>query len=88
MPFKSKAQLRQCFAREYAAKFRGEPSTWNCRGWLSETPNPECLPEKTGGKPACRKMYRTEAVIGPIKTGPKGGRYFMVGDIKVYLPKE
>jgi hypothetical protein len=42
MPFKSKAQVRQC----YALKEKGEAGTWDCDEWAKETNDIKKLPEK------------------------------------------
>jgi len=42
MPFKSKAQQRQC----YALKAQGKAGTWDCDEWAKETKNFKKLPEK------------------------------------------
>jgi len=38
MPFKSKAQMRACFAKKDVR--------WPCRKWANETPNKGKLPER------------------------------------------
>lgn len=86
MPFKSKSQLRTCFA--------GRMPGVNCKEWLSKTPDIGCLPEKTNYPPPrkCRMKRKNEPVIGKIKTGPRGGKYFDIqqnGDkIRVYIPRK
>ena len=38
MPFKSKSQMKACFAKK-------DPK-WPCKEWVKETPNVKQLPEK------------------------------------------
>lgn len=88
MPFKSKRQLATCFSRELSAKSKGEKWTWNCEKWLKETPRPECLPSLKGSKrKPCRQLKKGERIIGPVKTGSRGGKYFTVSGINIYIPK-
>lgn len=91
MPFKSKRQLRTCYGTQAQRNSR-----WNCDRWLKETPSVCCLPERKGGKVKSRCMRKGERVKGPIQTGPRGGRFFVITekdsrgkvcDIKVYIPK-
>jgi hypothetical protein len=42
MPFKSKAQMRKCFALQG----KGKGGKWDCKKWAHETPSVEKLPEK------------------------------------------
>ena len=42
MPFKSKAQMRKCFAM----KSRGQAKGWNCEKWAHETMNIKKLPAR------------------------------------------
>jgi len=42
MPFKSKAQMRAC----YAKKARGEAKGWNCAEWAHATSNIKSLPNR------------------------------------------
>jgi len=42
MPFKSKAQMKAC----YAKKARGEAKGWNCAEWSHATSNIKSLPER------------------------------------------
>lgn len=53
MPFRSRAQMRACFARNDPA--------WDCREWLSETPNPGRLPEKVSRKQKSRSQAEEQA---------------------------
>jgi hypothetical protein len=41
MPFKSKAQMRKCFAM----KSRGEAKGWDCKEWADATKSPKSLPQ-------------------------------------------
>lgn len=49
MPFRSKAQMKAC----YAQKRRNPNSKWDCRKWAKETSNLKSLPEH---KPKRRKL--------------------------------
>jgi len=40
MPFKSKAQMKKCFAM----KSRGQGKGWDCKKWAKETPDRKSLP--------------------------------------------
>ena len=42
MPFKSKAQLRKC----YAMKARGKSGSWDCEEWAAATKSVKALPER------------------------------------------
>ena len=88
MPFQSKSQLRTCFSKEAKAKAQGKKTGWNCKKWLKETKDPDCLPSFKG-RPrkcvTCRRMRKGEKIVGPVQTGPRGGRYFFVGCTKVYF---
>jgi hypothetical protein len=86
MPFKSKSQLGQCFSNEI--KKKGHTS-WNCEDWLSETPNPTCLPHRLGDPipKSCRSLRKGEETVGPVYRGPRGGYYFFAKGVKVYIPK-
>lgn len=37
MPFRSRSQVRACYARAGQAKREGKESTWDCNKWWSET---------------------------------------------------
>ena len=87
MPFKSKAQMGQCFSEQI--KKRGKTS-WNCEKWLEETPNPTCLhhsSESTGRVKSCRTLRAGEKIIGPVQQGPRGGHFFIAKGVKIYIPK-
>jgi hypothetical protein len=86
MPFQSRSQLRTCFSKN-------DPR-WNCKEWLKETPSICRLPEKKGLSIRCRGCRKGEKVIGPIQTGPRGGRFFIIEEkdrkgkiceVKVYI---
>lgn len=78
MPFKSKSQMRTC----YSKRARGEKN-WDCDKWMEETKNPECLPEKKG-MPRPKKCGK-KIVLGKTMYGPRGGRYFLFGEYKIYF---
>ncbi len=42
MPFKSKAQMKKCFA------MRGKSKGWDCEKWAKETPDKKSLPNRVG----------------------------------------
>ena len=84
MPFKSKSQLRLCFSRR--------PKGWDCNEWLKKTPvRAECLPEHKGGTQSrsgkCRPIRANEHVVGKLQSGPRGGKFFYVDGVKVYVGK-
>lgn len=68
MPFKSKAQLRTCYSSR----------RWDCDKWLEHTPSICCLPEKKGLPVKSRCIKDNEKVKGPIITGPRGGKFFVI----------
>lgn len=89
MPFRSKSQLQACYKR-------GD-SRWNCDKWLDETPSVCCLPYQKGGSVKSRCLRQGERVKGPVQTGARGGRFFVItekdkrGEIcqtKVYLSRK
>lgn len=51
MPFKSKAQMRKC----YADKKKGKSPGWNCDEWSSKT-EPSSLPERVSDKKSKNRM--------------------------------
>jgi hypothetical protein len=66
MPFRSKAQIRACFARK-------DPR-WNCRQWLDETPNHATLPNTsrpTRRRPSSPTRRRPSS---PTSRRPSRGR--------------
>lgn len=89
MPFKSRSQMRTCFGRAHNNK---GTKSWDCAKWVEETPSICCLPEKKGRSSKCRKIKKGEKVIGPIQTGPRGGKYFIISEggnppcqVKIYI---
>ncbi len=89
MPFVSKRQLATCFAKELSAESRGSKSSWDCKEMLKKTKNPACLPSSVGS----RRTYGCKAkggagahAISKVYSGPRGGKYFFVGGVKVYVP--
>lgn len=46
MPFKSKAQVKKCFAM----KAKGKAKNWDCEEWAKETGNIKSLPKKVAKK--------------------------------------
>lgn len=89
MPFKSSAQLRTCYSKKVrsASRSASRSARWDCDKWLKETPKPECLPSRVGGPAKCRPIRVGEPIVGPVMTGPRGGKYFMVAGIKITLPR-
>ncbi len=85
MPFKSSAQLRTCYSKKVRSASRS--TRWDCDKWLKETPKPECSPSRVGGPAKCRPIRVGEPIVGPVMTGPRGGKYFMVAGIKITLPR-
>ena len=86
MPFKSKSQLRLCYAQK----------KWNCDKWLKETPSVCDLPERSRGNTKTRSQRKGEIVKGKLTTGPRGGLYFEIVEkrkdgsgctVKVYVKK-
>jgi len=57
MPFKSKAQQRQC----YALKAQGKAGTWDCDEWADETKDFKKLPEKVKKVKKVKKESKMEA---------------------------
>jgi hypothetical protein len=51
MPFKSKAQMKAC----YAKKARGEAGSWKCNEWAHATSNIKSLPEHVKKKAGKKK---------------------------------
>lgn len=91
MPFQSKAQLRTCYGRQKLSRgekpsSRGEkPSKggWNCDQWVKETPDICSLPSFSnpkGSKEQVKSRMRrpNEKIIGPVQTGPRGGKFFVI----------
>lgn len=91
MPFKSRSQLRTCYGM--SSKRRG---SWDCDSFLEHTPSICCLPEKKGLPRKTRCMRNGERTVGPIQTGPKGGKFFIIEEkdnrgtvcmMRVYVPR-
>jgi hypothetical protein len=90
MPFKSKSQLRTCFGKSLIAKSKGEKTSWNCRKFLKETPVlAQNLPERfLHGKQSKKTSGRSvKHTISKIQVGPRGGLFFFVDKVKIYVPK-
>lgn len=81
--------MQTCYGKKIAAEAKGKKFGWDCDRWTKETPDPGCLPTLKGhSRPrACRKLRAGEKIVGPVHRGPRGGNYFMVVDVKVYVPK-
>lgn len=86
MPFRSRSQLRTCYARPKKG--------WNCSTWLKETPSICNLPERVGSEKKSRTSRTGEKIVGPVITGPRGGKYFVISErdskgviceVKVYI---
>jgi hypothetical protein len=105
MPFRSKAQLRSCYSQKEKRK-----GNWDCDLWLKETKSVCNLPERSSssreneGRPSLsrrktkkkskRVSESTKKIKGPIQTGPRGGRFFIIQErdergkiceMKIYL---
>jgi hypothetical protein len=50
MPFKSKSQLRKCFAAN-------DPN-WDCKKWAHETPNIKGLPDRKGKSELAKRLQK------------------------------
>lgn len=96
MPFISKSQMRVCYSGKYPRGKGGKK--WDCDKWLKETKNPECLPEKKGMKSKCLKKNTITKGKGSKATskkhegrtiyiGPRGGKYILVNNMKIYIKK-
>ena len=70
MPFASKSQLRTCYKKN--------DKNWDCKEFLDATPSVCCLPERKGATVKTRCMRKGERVVGKVKVGPRGGRYFTI----------
>jgi hypothetical protein len=89
MPFKSKSQLRTCYGQKLTAEAQGKKSSWDCDEFLEATPDTSCLPERVGDAGGrCRTLRKDERVISPVYVGPRGGLYFYVAGVRVYVPKD
>lgn len=89
MPFVSKSQLRTCYGKN--------KKDWDCDEFLNETKSICSLPEKKGRKVRSRAKRKGEKIKGKVKTGPRGGRYFIIKEkdskgiictVKVYVDKD
>lgn len=84
MPFLSKAQMRTCYGLN--------TPKWDCNKWLQETPD-ICFTSKTRSRP----IQKYEKIVGPVQTGPRGGKFFIITQknskgkeickVKIYLSK-
>jgi hypothetical protein len=93
MPFKSRSQLRACYAKKLSEESQGRKAKWDCKAWLDETDNPTCLPNREGDERSkspsgCRKLDTSEVGEGPWYLGVRGGLYFYASGVKVYAPKD
>lgn len=50
MPFKSKQQVKACFAQKAKAKAQGKKSEWDCDAWAKETKSIKKLPARVSKK--------------------------------------
>lgn len=85
MPFESRSQLGTCYA--------GQMPGVDCDEWLRETRSVCGLPYRRGIVGNNRRVQRRK---GPVRVGPRGGRYFTITErdartgkklctVKVYL---
>lgn len=91
MPFASKLQLQTCFSRNLSILAQGKVPKWDCKKWLDKTENPACLPTRSGEKPPknCKKRKPIDAEdLTKFYRGEKGGLYFFVDGIKLYVPAD
>ena len=66
MPFKSKAQMKACFAKD-------DPK-WDCKKWGKETPHKDKLPEKADKAEDSREKAHKEAVSNLKRLGRRFSR--------------
>ena len=69
MPFKSKSQIRAC----YAKRARGEAGTWDCEEWSDATKDPKKLPEtvKTASKLILPEFIKiAKKLFKPLESPP------------------
>lgn len=88
MPFESVRQIQTCYGKQLSAKAKGKKFGWDCDEWLTKTVKPQCLPTMKGEPKKCRPLRNGEKVKSPVYEGPRGGMYFYVSGIKVYVPKD
>lgn len=55
MPFKSKSQMRACWAQKRRSEERGEKSTWDCHKWYHEGGGAKQFAKLPDRKKASRK---------------------------------
>jgi hypothetical protein len=73
MPFQSKSQLRACFALKAKMEKEGKTPTWDCHKWYHESETP------------FQKLPDYKYATAKIHTGPRGGKFLVRGNRKVYL---
>lgn len=93
MPFVSEAQRRKCYLMQREANEKGLISSWDCKKFGEEKqssrrrsrrkskPN-QSTPKKAG---TARADGNAEENGQPIYVGPKGGKYVIRKNKKVYL---
>lgn len=87
MPFKSVRQLQTCYSKQLSARAKGKETRWDCDEWLKKSPR--CLPTtESSSSKQCRTMRKGEKVRSPVYEGSRGGLYFYVDGIKVYVPAD
>jgi hypothetical protein len=74
MPFQSKSQLRACFALKARLEKEGKTSKWNCHEFY----------HAEGAKPF-KNLPDYKYEDAKIHVGPKGGRYILKNNRKIYL---
>ena len=83
MPFVSKAQSKACWAQHSRDVKAGRTPKWNCKEWSKHTEYSK-LPDKkarmTGG------YVSTSLGLRKLRTGPRGGKYYIVNGMKKYIP--
>lgn len=88
MPFKSKSQLRTCFGKDFQDRIKGKKSNWNCKKFLKETRvKAENLPERCPKSCKVKQGRPVKHTVSKIHIGPRGGMFFFVDKLKVYVPK-
>jgi hypothetical protein len=71
MPFVSPQQRRACFAQQALARRAGLRPKWNCHAFAHDLKTSKRSGKTTKSKRTTRKPK--------IKTGPRGGKYIVVG---------